>query len=483
MSDKKKLISTAVTVVVLVIAVIFGVHQYQQYYRETYITIGDVDYRRDVTSLDLSGQTITDVDNLAELKNLQTLNLQNTGITLEQYDMLQAALPACNISWSVPFQGKYVDSSITELVLENLDEEDLDVIKYLPALQTLNAEECRAYPVIMQLIERYPDLSVSYTVEIDGRVYSHTQKTLTLTAPDADELMERLAYLPNVHTVYLNGMLPANEELLALQQAYPEITFIFDFEIFGVKVNTLDEFIDLSGVKFSSTEEIDAIIPHFYNLSQIDMVGCGINNEDMDALNKRYPDIKIVWRVYVCGVPLRTDALHFMPYQYSCSGVSGAACYNLRYCTDMQVLDFGHYGIGNVDFVEHMPNLKCLLMCEATVSDLTAIGNCISLEYIELQMSSNVSDFWPLTNLTNLRDLNLSDVAYRDSTALLQMTWLDRLWVVKNGLGYQTRTMLLEGLPNTIIVFQSSGHTTSGFRYTPCYFEQRDILGMYYKCN
>lgn len=469
--------------VIVLAAVVFGIWQYQRYYERTFITIQDTDYRRDSANLDFSGQTSLEIEKLKELTALETLNLQNTGITLEQYDALHAALPACDINWSVPFQGGYVNSGISELTLEALSEADLDILAYLPELRTLNAKACTDYPEIMALIERYPDISVSYNVEIGGRAYSHTVQKLSISDPDADELMERLAYLPNVHTVDLTGELPANEALLKLQQAYPGITFVFDFEIFGVAVNTMDEFIDLSGIRFSSTEEIDAVIPHFYNLAQIDMLDCGISNDDMDALNKRYRDIKIVWRVYVCGVPLRTDALHFMPYQYNCSGVSAAACYNLRYCTDMQVLDFGHYGIGNVDFVEHMPNLKCLLMCEAAVSDLSAIGNCISLVYIELQMSPNVSNFWPLTNLTNLRDLNLSDVAYVDSSPLLQMTWLDRLWVVKNNLGATTRAMLQEALPNTIIVFQSSGHTTSGFRYTPYYYVQRDILGMYYKCN
>ena len=171
-----------------------------------------------------------------------------------------------------------------------------------------------------------------------------------------------------------------------------------------------------------------------------------------------------------------------MPYQYRCGDVSSAACYNLRYCTDMLVIDLGHYGTSNVDFVEQMPNLKCLLICDAYVADLTGIGNCPSLEYIELQ-TTQVFDFWPLTNLTNLKDLNLAQVPWADIPPLTQMKWLDRLWFPHNDLGLEGRNTLREALPNTMVIFFSTGHTTSGFRFTPNYYYQRDILGMGYKTN
>lgn len=478
----KRLIALAVLAAV-VIGTFVGVKKYREYYERTFIVIDGVEYRRDVDQADLSGAPVGEFEKLMELKALQTLDLRGTGISIGQYDALQAALPGCRITWDVPFQGGTVPSTATELELAELDEKDLDILSYFPSLTAMDLDRCTDYPVIMELLERYPQLEVSYTVEVEGAVYLRNATELNVSDPDTvDEMLERLAYLPEVTTVSLTGELPANGELLKLQQAYPHITFVFDFEIFGITVNTLDEFIDLSGIKMASAEEIDAIMPHFYNLKQIDMVNCGLKNTVMDALNKRYPDTKIVWVVDVCGVPLRTDAKHFMPVQYHCGGASGSQCYNLRYCTDMLVVDLGHYGTNNVDFVEYMPNLKCLLICEAFVQDLTGIGNCTSLEYIELQMSQ-VSDFWPLTNLTNLKDLNLADVPWADITPLTQMTWLDRLWFSKNDLGPTGRAALRTALPNTMVVFYSTGHTTSGFRYTPSYYYQRDILGMYYSTN
>lgn len=483
MKKQTKIILAAVLLAVVIIGTVIGVQKYQEYFERTFIVIDDVKYRRDTTSEDLSGKEISEFEKLTELTQLESIDLTGTGISIEQHDLLQAALPECQISWDVPFQGGFVNWAVTELDLADLTAEDLDVLTYFPQLTSLRAVECRNYPVIMDLMERYPDLEVTYTVEVQGKIYALTDDTMDINSPASiDELMEKLRYLPGITTVNLTGQLPANEELLKLQQAYPEITFVFDFEIFGLTVNTLDEFVDLSNIKMTSTEEIDAIMPHFYNLKQIDMVNCGLKNADMDALNKRYFDTDIVWTVNVCGVTLRTDARHFMPVQYHCGGASGTQCYNLRYCNKMEVVDLGHYGTNNVNFVEYMPNLKCLLICEAFVNDATGISNCTSLEYLELQCTQ-IYDLWPLTNLTNLRDLNLAQVPWSDITPLAQMTWLDRLWFPHNYLGREGREFLREALPNTMVIFHSTGHTTSGYRFTPRYYMQRDILGMYYGTN
>lgn len=470
----------------------FGYQKYQEYFHDTFIIIDEVKYPRAVTSVDVSGTKIGEFEKLYELKQLESLNLRDTGITIAQYDAISAALPECAITWSVPFQGGYVDCDTTSLDLAIITAEDLDVLAYLPELTTVKAESSRNYAVIMELLERYPDLTVSYTVELGGKLYNSTDDTINVSNPNAAELMEKMAYLPDVTTVNLTGQIPANEEMQQLQQTYTNTTFIYDFEIFGIATNSLAENLDLSGIRFNSPEEVDALISQFYNLTQIDMVNCGLKNEEMDALNKRYPNTKIVWKVNVCGVYLRTDALYFMPVQYDCPSATGAQCYNLRYCTDMQVVDLGHYGTNDLSFVAYMPSLKYLLVCEGTVSDATPVGECLSLEYLELQ-NTRITDFWPLTNLTNLKDLNIGGTPWAagkrgtfaegDITALTQMDWLDRLWLPYTFLNTEKRDTLREYLPNTTIVFESSGATTSGYRHTPSYYAQRDVLGMYYGTN
>ena len=124
------------------------------------------------------------------------------------------------------------------------------------------------------------------------------------------------------------------------------------------------------------------------------------------------------------------------------------------------------------------------------MTDLSIIGNCTSLEMLELA-STPIDDFWPLTNLTNLRALNLSYPPFYysarkwgkfgDLTPLYQMTWLDRLWLANSRGGEENRAKLREALPNTELLFFSTSATNFGWRYAPSYSEMRDILSMFYQ--
>lgn len=468
--------------------------QNQKQYHATYIVIDDVEYLRTVTKLDLSGRPVDQLEKLEELTTLEELDLRDTGITLEEYEQLRAALPDCTIRWSVPFQNTFWDNDSRALTVSHLSESDMDVLTYFPQLKEIWALECTDYEALMALQQAYPQLRMNYKVTVAGKDYINYANSLTITDLDVAEFREKIAYLPEVTYVDLDGDLPALAELAQLREDYPRIAFDYDFEIFGIQVNSMDEFLDLSGQKFESVEEVEKILPYFCNLKKIDMVDCGFSNDTMDALNKRHLDVKFVWKVNVCGLWLRTDAKYFMPVKNKLKKVNGYACQNLRYCTDMEVLDFGHYGISNVDFVQYMPNLKYLLLCDGRVSDLTAISKCTSLEFLEM-FSTLVYDYWPLTNLTNLKDLNLGGTPckidgddrtygpFGDYTPLLQMTWLDRLWIPYTFLDKQTRTTIQDALPNTMILFNHTSMTGGGFRYTPKYFEQRDVMGMYYGAN
>ena len=498
--SKKRVILLGVLVFLLIAMITTGVvlkirHDREvaealRIYNETYLVMDDVEYRRDSKELDLSGKQIGELEKLKELTALKKLNLRNTGISTSQYEMLHNALPGCDITWSVPFQGGHLDSTIEELTLETLSESDLSTVQYFSALTSVNADLCRDYDAIFALKEQYPALNVTYTVVIGETTYPHTQDQLTVTDPNVDELMTQLPLLRHLENVTLEGTLPANDVLVSLKQAFPGITFMWNFSVYGVQTDSLATFLDLSNLPIKDPSELEAALPCFYQLSKVDMINCPMSSSEMEALNQRHPGTSFVWVVNVSGVNVRTDAKYFMPWKHNLKRIGNL--YNLRYCTEMEVLDFGHKGVSNIDFIEYMPKLRYLLVLETYVSDLTAVGNCTSLEFIEIS-SSPVWDFWPLTNLTNLKALNLSYTPcygrsngklqygpFGDITPLYQMTWLDRLWMTGSNLGDERRTSLRENLPNVEMAFFAESATDRGWRYQPGYFEMRDILEMYY---
>lgn len=493
----KKLIILGIVVLIVSAAAIFGYFKYQEYqeYHATYIIIDEKEYLRASTELDLSGQSIGELEKYKELTGLTYLDLRQTGVTQEQVDDLQRALPDCRILWSVPFQDDYVDNESTILKISSLSEEDFPTLDCFPYLSAISANDCRDYDAIMKLMELRPELLVSYNVSFSGTDYNNSLEVLDITDASADELMAGLKYLPSVTNVNLAGTMPSNEQMLELKEAYPGVVFYWEFELLGIPVNSLTEFVDLSRIKLESTEELESMLPLFYNLTQVDMVDCGLSNKYMDALNKRNPGTKFVWTVSVGGKTVRTDIKYFMPVKYKMKNFGSSSAQNLRYCTDIVAIDFGHYGgISDLSFVEYMPNLKYLLLCETSVSDITPIGTCKNLLFLEVFMTKTI-DFWPLINCTSLEDLNLAQTpgtkneegqhtraTFGDITPLLQMTWLDRLWLPSTSISSTYEKEIQEALPDTIVMLDGANLdcTGRGWRQSRNYYDHRDIMGMWY---
>lgn len=492
--SKKYFLSVFLAVITLLLC-LWGLRKYQEHqehqaylqYHATYLIIDGEEHRRDSTELDLSGKSITEFEKLKELHALQQLDLRSTSITTAQYDDLQQSLPNCKILWSVPFQNIFLDSTTDELVLEELDIQDIPLLAYFPNLTSVNANNCTDYEAILALQTQYPQLSVSYLVTIGDENYSNATEELTIADPDLDILRETLPLLPLVHTVYLQGQLPENKAIVALKELFPEIIFVWDFEVLGVPTNSLATFLDLSRIVMRKTDELEAMLPCFYNLQQVDMIDCGIGNDAMEALNERHPGTKFVWRVVVSGVWVRTDAKFFMPYKRGIKTIGDLS--TLKYCHDMVCIDTGHFGVRSFEFVEYMPNLRFLLLLDCYVQDLSSIAACTSIEFMELAQTP-LSDYWLLTNMTNLKNLNLSATPYDedryhavgrgDITPLYQMTWLDRLWFTRSNMKTEQRDMLKAALPDTTVTLYTGGCTTCGWRQSPNYYEHRDILGMWY---
>lgn len=481
--------------IVALALVIFGIFKYKEYreyqaylqYHATYLIVDGTEYRRDSTHLDLSDKAITELEKLKELTALQQLDLRGSGITTAQYLDLQAALPGCEILWSVPFQGTYLDSTTQELVLDKLVESDLDTLAFFPDLSMINADNCTNYDAILALADRYPEISIAYLVTIGDENHPNTAEELTVIDPDLDELRETLPLLPMVHTVHLQGELPENEKIVALKEQFPGIIFVWNFEVLGVPTNSMATFLDLSYVVMRKPDALEAMLPCFYNLEQVDMIDCGVGNDAMEALNQRHPGTKFVWRVAVSGVWVRTDAEYFMPWKRGIKTLGDLS--TLKYCHDMVCIDLGHFGAKSFEFVAHMPKLRFLLLLDCYVQDLSSIAACTSIEFLELAQTP-LSDYWLLTNLTNLKNLNLSATPYDedryhavgrgDATPLYQMTWLDRLWFTRSNMKTDLREQLKAVLPDTTVTLYTGGCTTCGWRQSPNYYEHRDILGMWY---
>ena len=409
------------------------------------------------------------------------LDLRGENLSPAEFEALSGRLPQCRILWDVPFQGSRIPSNTEKLKVSSLSEEDAAMLGYFPDLKEMDAVACRDYAVIMELLEKRPRCYIQYGVEIGSRFLDRNTEQITLQSGEssAEELMERIPYLKKLRKIRLEEPVIPAEKLRELMKTYPQIAFSWSKTIFGERLESNTEFLDLSGQKFPSLAEVKNQLAYLPQLKQADMLDCGFSNPEMrkfrDEVRSEY---KVVFNVQVGSMNLRTDIQDFFPDRDH-GKVKNADTDNLRYCEDLICVDVGHLGYSKVDWVEGTPHLKYLIMSDSGVFDLTPLGQLQELEFLELFMTG-VVDTSPLVNCKGLRDLNLCRAPLGDITPLTKMVWLEKLWVSHCPINPEERRRLSKSLPNTHIEFDEYYSTWGGWRDMPRYFEMRDILKVPY---
>lgn len=512
-----------------------------QYGLRHYTVVNGRIFNRSLETLDLSGAPLSNYRQITGFYNLKSLDLRNSGITVEAYSELRQALPECEILWEVPFQGSYLDPDTTSIAISSLTDADLEALRFLPNLSDVDASGCQDYPQLLSLQQLYPDCRISYSVPVDGSARSADADTLEIAHLDPAELENALPYLPKVQTIILTGPLPdtaavsrfqsdfpsialfcrmgqrdirldpeaaridlrelpltvdqaqfllachpklteaemlgcdlTSEEMFRLCDMFPHCFILWEIPFANQLIRTDSELLDISGYRVSGAEEVEALLPYLPRLEKVVMSECGLDSRQMDALNKRYADIRFVWTVHIGFVSLRTDAIFFAPVVTGYK-VSQEQTHDLMYCTDLIAIDVGHMELTSCEWLAYMPNLQYLILADTDISDISPLANHEKLVFLEIFLTK-VQDYSPLLTCTALEDLNLC-YTRGDVDPLLQMTWLKRLWWNESG---ETQTLLREHLPNTEVHFISLSSTGDGWRSGDRYKEQRDILGMPY---
>lgn len=465
-----------ILLIVLISLPLLGYWGYQRYqaYEARFVCLDGVRYEKTVEELDLSGKPLCDPEALSQFSNLKKLDLQGTGMTLEEYKTIRAMFPDTQILWQIPFQGVFYSMDTEQITVTTLTETDLEVLGFFDQLKGVDGTNCPDYPVLHRLCQEYPELDVTYTIPVLGENCAYDVENLVLPGMEAAALKDVLPYFTHLKTLELTAPLAPMEEIRPLMELAPEVAFCWDLELGGISVDESTETLDLTGIPMT-VEEMDSVLPYLLNLNYVDMTDCGISNEEMDALDMRYENIKIVWTVSIGWRKYKTDITTFMPARDGMT-VYNSSLENLRYCHDVYALDIGHMEVWDISFVAHMPHLKYLLLGDTRVYDLSPLEGLTELVYLELFMT-NVSKCDALLTLTALEDLNVS-YTYCDAEVLAQMPWLKNLWWAKpTTLAW---SILPDALKDTHLEFTNKSSTGNGWRELPNYFAQRDAFGLGY---
>lgn len=398
---------------------------------------------------------------------------------------LQRRRPECKVFYNVELGGQLYDCDTTRLTLRNIDEPELGtLLACLPRLQRVRFTGDIPEPELLRQLGRdLPEVDFSWEVTVEGKVLDSTLETLSL--PDGGgrtiaQLDRLLHYFPALTRLDLGATEHPEEALLALERGHPGLTILWDMDILGKTYNRGAREIDLSGIPIPETGNLEARLALMPDLEKVIMSGCGLTNEEMDALDRRHPDTRFVWTVNLGGIPVRTDATWFCPNKYYIK-VTDRDLEDLRYCYDMVCIDIGHNrGVTNCDWAANMPKLRYLVIADTNIKDLKPLAGLEELVFLEV-FTAPVRDYTPLLECPALEDLNLG-YTYGDPAPVLEMTWLKRLWWTGNprGLPWSMRNQLRTTLPDTKMEFAAGSSTGAGWRQGAHYYAMRDMMGMPY---
>ena len=437
-------------------------------------------YSQDTESLQLNDLTDQEIEYLQYITALSQLDLGRWEDE-SRIRELGKRYPDLKLKYQVRIGTEWWDADSVSLLIPDADpaqlEEKLDLFPELESVMLTG--KVPELPVLNRLQTQYPEIFFLWKKDALGMSLETDITVLDLSGVSLEspaQLTQVLPYLPMVEQVELGTGSVDSEALVNLVREYPHIRFRGNLSVCGRIVSTDAVEIDLSNLPMESTQAVESVLPCFYNLEKVVMCECGISNEEMDALNSRYPEIRFVWSVNLGGILFRTDAIHFTPNRWGLK-LTDEDVYPLRYCTDMICVDVGHQKfVTNCEWAAFMPKLKYLVLAETGISDLTPLSGLKELIFLELFLSP-VYDYSPLVTCTALEDLNLC-YTQGDPAPIGEMTWLKRLWWT--GMWYARVTLPEKLGENTYMEFLSPSSTGKGWREGQNYYDMRDLIGMEY---
>lgn len=396
--------------------------------------------------------------------------------------------PQVSVVYDVPMpDGTRADSTATELNISGISSANFAqyeaCLTYLPNLQRVDlgsaegAIDCLSPEQIKYLVDKFPNVTFDYRMELMGRYVSLYEESIDLSGLTAGELEQArlsLMLMKNLKTVNLGDQNTTQldwEDIIKLVDAKPEASFNYAFQLYGKDFDLADEIIDLSHVSVTDEgEAVRAALHCMKNCKTLDMDSCGISDEKMEQIRKEFPNVDVIWRIWFGQLySVRTDVERILASKPTVGGVlDDNEVAKLRHCTKIKYLDLGHNdAISDLSFLNSMPDLEVLIIAMNRIFDISPLANCPKLEYLEVS-TTGISDLSPLANSKALRHLNISNCAYLyDISPLYGLTELERLWISnKTPIPPEQVQQMQSAAPNCKISTISDDPHGDGWRYT-----------------
>ena len=383
------------------------------------VDLGDTQLREDATDCVVNNENVLLLlEYLPYLTNLQRVD----ALECTDYETLMAireTRPELELIYCVQIGQvpQAADASVVTLEIEHASEA-FELLQYFPNLTEVSfvglAEDLE---LMCQMMERYPNIVITWSFELYGVETSSTAKELILNnipMESTQTVEDALKCFYNLEWVEMCQCGISSEDMDALWKRHPETRFVWAIPMANGYVRT----------------DVKAFIPFKY--------GFYIDYPFYDKQAKE-----------------------------------------LKYLVDLECLDLGHMRMTDISFLQYMPKLRFLILADVICKDFSYLANLTNLEYLEL-FRSDFDDVQLLMNLKNLQDLNIGWTYLKNPELLKEMTWLKRLWTNMNGMTRLELKELRDAMPDTYVYIDSLHPTEGGWRQSDLYYEMRDMLGMFY---
>lgn len=417
--------------------------------------------------------TAENISQLENYPNLQYADLRGS-TCYEAIAAYMKAHPQVTVRYNITVGKEKFELDATEMILKDDDyayDTLMDSLKYLPNIThiqlprtTLTMEQITA------ISDTYPNIKVDYSIELAGVECdaSTTEIDLSSVAPaELEAVTAKLQMLPGITNVELMAADGTSRlslsDVKTMMNAAPNVIFNYNFELFGQTVSTAAEELIFDEVKIGNegVAQIREALDIMKNLKYLKMDTCGVDNEVMAQLRDDYPEVKVVWRVFIDIFSILTDETMLrMTHHLNDGNVA-----DLKYCTEITYMDIGHNSkLTDISWIAGMTKLECAVISGSRVTDLSALANCPNLTWLELAFCGSLKDLSPLEGLTNLKYLNVGMTKVEDLSPIMDLP-LERFICMQPHVSVADQRAFEDKHPDCIIRFEGKQPYGYGWRY------------------
>lgn len=406
-------IATVILLVAVLAILLSGCHMYRLEYEDDVTEYAMICHDGDLSQLDA-------------YPNLEYVDLRGSTCYDAIFKFVNSH-PGITVRYNISIGDRRIEPDVTELELNGSAadyDQLLQNLKFLPNLKALHLNNVTfTAQQLEELTAAYPEVSITYNVEICGKKYDHTTEFLDLphmSADDVDGAIRGIALLPQLRQVNLvnpGGTVNlAVDDVAKLTAGCPDVVFRYEFKFFGQSISTLAEIIEFDTVQIGNEgiEELRRILSIMTQCKSVRLDDCGIDNELLAQLRSEFPEKNIAWRVFAGRFSMMTDE-EMIRMNFSLTGDQAEV---LKYCTNVKYMDISENKITNIDFAANMPKLECAVLTLTKISDLSHLSGCENLTWLEVSGCSEIRDLAPISALPNLKYLNVSYTQINDIDAL-----------------------------------------------------------------